>query len=84
MLKFCKYSGNQSIFDRQVNKWEELLLSVVVNESTDIQHRGCYIVRNMVHADKDIAEKVFAGQVGGTSGFCFLIIILRLCSVKLF
>ncbi|WAR16167.1 UN45B-like protein [Mya arenaria] len=47
----------------EVNKWDEILLALLVNELPDIQHRGCYIVRNMVHVSKEIAEKVFAGQV---------------------
>ncbi|KAH3710054.1 hypothetical protein DPMN_069520 [Dreissena polymorpha] len=46
----------------QVTKWDEILMSVVVNESPDIQHRGCYIVKNILQASKDIAEKIFAGQ----------------------
>lgn len=47
----------------QVNKWEEILMSVAVNEAPDIQHRGCYIIRNMVQSDKEVAETVLAGQV---------------------
>ncbi|KAL4218417.1 Protein unc-45 A [Mactra antiquata] len=47
----------------QVNKWEELLTAVVVNEAPDIQHRGCYLIRNLVATSKEIAEKVLAGQL---------------------
>lgn len=46
-----------------VNKWEELMMSVIVNESTDIQHRGCYIIRNIVQSNKEMAEKVLSGQI---------------------
>lgn len=38
-------------------------MSLAVNELPEIQHRGCYLVRNLVQADKEIAEKVLAGQV---------------------
>lgn len=47
----------------QVNKWEELLLSVAVNENLEIQHRGCFIIKNLVHSSKEIAETVLAGQI---------------------
>ncbi|XP_060594947.1 protein unc-45 homolog B-like [Ruditapes philippinarum] len=47
----------------QVNKWDELLMAVIVNESPEIQHRGCYIIRNMVQTSKEIAETVLEGQV---------------------
>ena len=47
----------------QVNNWSEILLSVVVSEVPDIQHRGCHLVRNMVWSHKEIAEKVLEGQM---------------------
>ncbi|XP_048728243.1 protein unc-45 homolog B-like [Ostrea edulis] len=46
-----------------VGPWQEILLSVVVNENVEIQHRGCYIVRNMLSVNKEMAEKVIEGQM---------------------
>ena len=39
------------------------MLSVVVSEIPDIQHRGCHLVRNMVWSHKEVAEKVLEGQM---------------------
>lgn len=34
-----------------------------MNENAEIQHRGCYIISNMIDAGKDVAEKVIEGQM---------------------
>ena len=47
----------------QVNNWSEILLSLVVSETPDIQHRGCHLVRNMIMSHKEVAEKVLEGQM---------------------
>ncbi|XP_033727362.1 LOW QUALITY PROTEIN: protein unc-45 homolog A-like [Pecten maximus] len=47
----------------QVNSWYEILQSLLVEESVEVQHRGCYIVMNLMCADKDIAAKLVEGQL---------------------
>ncbi|XP_021343460.1 protein unc-45 homolog A-like [Mizuhopecten yessoensis] len=47
----------------QVQSWYEILQSLVVEESIEVQHRGCYIVMNLMCADKDIAAKLVEGQM---------------------
>lgn len=46
-----------------VNDWVDLLLSLAVNECLEMQHRGIFIVMNMVAVDKDIAAKIVEGQL---------------------
>lgn len=41
----------------------DLLLSLAVNECLEMQHRGIFIVMNMVAVDKDIAAKIVEGQL---------------------
>lgn len=43
--------------------WQEILLSTVVSENVEIQHRSCYVLRNMLSVDKEMAEKVIEGQM---------------------
>lgn len=47
----------------EVKPWQEILLSTVVSENVEIQHRGCYVLRNMLSVDKEMAEKVIEGQM---------------------
>lgn len=37
--------------------------SLCVTEAPEIQHRGCYIIRNLISSDKDIANKVIASTL---------------------
>lgn len=46
-----------------VNSWVDLLLALTVNESLEMQHRGIYILMNMIGADKEIAAKIVEGQL---------------------
>lgn len=61
----CWYDSDFNLLhdSLQVGPWQEILLSVVVNENVEIQHRGCYIVRNMLSVNKEMAEKVIEGQM---------------------
>ncbi|XP_055959152.1 protein unc-45 homolog B isoform X2 [Patella vulgata] len=42
----------------EVAPWNEILQTLVANEMAELQHRGCYIVYNMMCANKEIAEKI--------------------------
>lgn len=48
---------------KQVNQWQEILLSTVVSENMEIQHRGCFVLKNLLSVDKETAEKVIEGQM---------------------
>lgn len=45
-------------FDLQVKSWLEMLQGLVVNEQTDIQHRGCHLLMNMMEGGEDVAKKI--------------------------
>ncbi|XP_061176890.1 protein unc-45 homolog B-like [Saccostrea echinata] len=47
----------------EVGPWQEILLSTLVSEKVEIQHRGCYVVRNILSVSKEVAEKVIEGQM---------------------
>ncbi|KAL3889632.1 hypothetical protein ACJMK2_001968 [Sinanodonta woodiana] len=47
----------------QVNQWYEIMLSLIATENPEIMHRGCYILKNLIYAEKEIAEKVLEGQL---------------------
>ncbi|XP_064596944.1 protein unc-45 homolog B-like [Liolophura sinensis] len=42
----------------QVQSWLEMLQGLVVNEQTDIQHRGCHLLMNMMDSGEDVAKKI--------------------------
>lgn len=41
----------------------EILQSLLVNENPELQHRGCFIICNMINSSKEIAEKLLEGQL---------------------
>lgn len=41
----------------------EILQSMIVNENPEIQHRGCYIMVNLIELGKESAEKLLEGQM---------------------
>ncbi|KAK3087864.1 hypothetical protein FSP39_011661 [Pinctada imbricata] len=47
----------------KIESCQEILLSLVVSENTDIQFRGCFIVRNLIALDKEVAETLMQGQM---------------------
>ena len=44
-------------------QWKECLLNTVANENFDIVLRGVVIIKNLVQADKDIAERVLETEL---------------------
>ena len=44
-------------------QWNECMLNLLASEDVEICLRGCVIVLNMVHVDKETAEKVFETQI---------------------
>ncbi|VDI19981.1 Hypothetical predicted protein, partial [Mytilus galloprovincialis] len=47
----------------EVKPHMEMLQSLLVNENVEIQHRGCYIMLNLINSSKEIAEKLLEGQM---------------------
>ncbi|CAG2213903.1 UNC45 [Mytilus edulis] len=47
----------------EVKPHMEMLQSLLVNENVEIQHRGCYIMSNLINSSKEIAEKLLEGQM---------------------
>lgn len=43
--------------------WINHLLALAVNENIQIQHRGIYIVTNMIRAEKDIATNIIESEI---------------------
>lgn len=44
-------------------QWFDILLSLAVHEVPDIQHRGIFIIRNMITVDKEIAERFVSSNM---------------------
>merc|ERR1712106_286927 len=51
----------KKVFDAE--QWNDCILSLLVNEDTDVSLRGSVVVQNMVVVDKETAEKVLETQV---------------------
>jgi len=51
----------KKVFDAE--QWNDCILSLLVNEDTDVSLRGSVVVQNMVAVDKETAEKVLETQV---------------------
>merc|ERR1712098_374691 len=51
----------RKVFDAK--QWNECLLSILVNEDSEVALRGAVVVNNMVRTDKETAEKVLETQV---------------------
>ncbi|CAI9720409.1 protein unc-45 homolog B-like [Octopus vulgaris] len=47
----------------QVKNWLDHMLALAVNENIQIQHRGIYIITNMIRAEKDIAANIIESQI---------------------
>ena len=44
-------------------QWFEILQGLAANDLPDIQHRGVYILANMMAADKEIAEQLVTSNI---------------------
>lgn len=51
----------EKVFESKV--WTEVLIMLCSNENREFQHRGVFLVYNLVHASKEIAEKIVNTQV---------------------
>lgn len=56
MSTFC-------FFSYQVNKWDDILLQVLVSEEPGVQHRATHLLSNLMEADKEFTEKVVQSQL---------------------
>ena len=45
-----------------VKSWKEIMLQLVASDNTELQHRGMYILANLVEASKDIAEEIVENE----------------------
>lgn len=59
----------EKVFESKV--WQEVLIMLCSNENLEFQHRGVFLVYNLVYANKEIAERIAETQV--------LDVILALC-----
>ena len=46
----------EKVFESQV--WTQTLIMLCSNENPEVQHRGVFLVYNLVHASKEIAERI--------------------------
>ncbi|KAK7091996.1 hypothetical protein V1264_009607 [Littorina saxatilis] len=58
-------SANHKLCDKitQVNQWLDIIQQILVTENTEIQHRACHLVMNLMADSKDIATKLVQSQV---------------------
>ena len=46
-----------------MEKWQDILLQVLVSEQPDIQHRATHLVSNMMRSSKDATQEVVSSQL---------------------
>ncbi|GAB1600206.1 protein unc-45 homolog B-like [Argonauta hians] len=47
----------------EVKNWIDHLLALAVNENIQLQHRGIYVITNMIKVEKDIAANIIESQL---------------------